>query len=481
MKHLKEIILILNAQEKAIVRKYLSSHPENSRRLELFNLIESGKSTSDLELAQMLYQCPPHSAFSHLKARLETNILEIIFPNSLPKLIGEDFQGRYESWRHLHLTLFFLSREALLLAERELSKAQDLAQMYNLIPEQLLMRDLWIQHFSHVQGFNLNAVQADEVLSNLEVLKMSMEVKKKCLDLYLIDLCCNVKPEMLGVKLQRVILQARQANDTSCLLSLRYCFNRILWVFEKMKGNYIQAKEIAIDLIAMTHQSPQMFTKSQRLEACLSQAKIEMYLGCQDQAVNLTTEILSAASPGSWVELEGLELVFLGEVYQMDLAGAEKALLSGKRHIKLNTSKFHASLWNYYHANLEFLKGNYLVSLQLSNECPELLKHKSKWLLGLKTLEIYNFIKMGKFDLVEYKLNALKQLLKRQKNYRIDRGKYVCMVIALLIRKNFDSLEVQKYLNHSKRGAAFCENGASWEPFNFEVISVDQFLGIRDV
>lgn len=463
MNYLSEMVAVLKPSETRLVEKALRTQSQNSRRWDLFKRISTGDYRSDEEVAQALYGKEPSSAFSHLKTRLYNNILEIIFPNHLPEPEDSAEQLRYECLRKILLAQFFVSREAYQNGFHTLAEAKALATQGGLLPERIMAEDMMLRMKSLLQADD----EDPPVSQDVEALKLQLDAKQETLRLERLMERENPLPENLPAHVPA--LAARFAEALSLPPGKTTFWQLRFLIHYHLACHQIpQAAQMAKRLQQLIQELDADIDQAERPQAFLLLSRVSFAAGNESGARHWLSQVFATANPASLNWLQALEQLFLLDSYARDYPAATHSLHQAMAHPKLGLSTFKACKWRYYQACMAYVSGNWHQSLQLILENKELFKYKSKWLLGLKVLEMYNFIALGKHDLVEYKLNALKQLLKRQKNHDVGRCKFLCKMIGIYLRTGCDKDATRGKLPHDSKYL--------WSPFSYEVVCLDTWL-----
>jgi hypothetical protein len=464
MNYLIEIIEALQATEHRLVEKALRTQSQTGRRWDLYKLIASRACKTDEEAALAMYGKEPSSAFCHLKTRLFNNILEVIFPNSLVQTQGQLDALKYACWRKMLLAQFLVSREAYLCGSLMISEAKVIAQQVGLLAEGLILEELLLKVQVQLQTEEEETAEAGEVDALMDALRVDLDAKQATFKLLRLQERQNLRPENLPASLHHL---ATRLVNTHAKISSKTRFWQLRFMLHYQQATHqLEVATQYATLLWQAIQDPETdIAHSDRMQALLDISSMHYRMGNVTVARQILEEVMATAHNDSLHGLLALEQLFLMDFYNLDYAAAARTLQIALVHPKLSLSAFRASKWRYYHANLEFVLGNWHKSLHLIVENKELFKYKSKWLLGLKLLEMYNFIALGERELVEYKLNALKQLLKRQKDHDIGRCKYICKRIGTHLRTSQDREEC----------TPLCPSDTMylWTPFNFEVVRVE--------
>ncbi|MFN8397310.1 MAG: hypothetical protein U0176_21985 [Bacteroidia bacterium] len=460
---------MLKPAEAKQVDKALKAQAQNSKRLEFFRHILASPKSMDDDAAKAIYGREPSSAFSHLKARLYENILEIIFPDNLPVLDAAPDRHRYDCLRKILLAQFFMSREAFLNAALILQEAEGIARQATLTPESVLIADIGSRLHAQMSDEDLSEPDAQQPLITdlMDTLRQDMDARHMALQLEKLSERHNFLLKDLPSALHEAA-SLWELQSENLPTGLAYWRMRMLIQYCLIGRNWEAAANTAGKLAILVEEAAATLSDADRHHAHLIVAKAYYAAGRQDDARFHLDLVFASASSSSLASLLALELALQLSLYASDLDSAIHYHTVAQQHPKFSLSEFRQSKWRLFQAALAYGQGSYHDSLQLIQETKELFRYKSKWLLGIKVLEIYNFIALGKHDLVEYKLNALKQLLKRQKGHDIGRCKVIARVIGTYLRLHQNG----EILQRPQAG----DLSEHWAPFDYEVVPLEGWL-----
>lgn len=478
MESLKELIQCLDKAEVTLVENYFKfqNDKNNGKRLKLFRLVRDNKVDNDVQAARKIYQSAPTSAYSHLKTRLRENIINLLFPNYFKEEGNAYSRGKYECWRLLMLGQFLLSREAYSEAERNLKLALDLSKQYNLTVEKIMIDDLLTNQLSMIKKEQKKESLAPDMKQELGDLQRIMQAKKLYNKLYIADLFNTGNPDDLWQESTPILEQVKDLFERENSAEAGYWYYNLSSLINRMCDNVPHALQFALSQFELVEEDPTLFTFSRKINARLQVGKMYLYNQQPTAAKQIIEEAMDLANPETLIYLDLIEVLFQIHLYDDNIEMAEMLMEQALAHPKLEVSRLASVKWMFYRANLEFRLGNYNASLELLFENKELLRYKSKWLFGYKVLEILNFIELGKLDLVEYRVNAFKQLLKRQSKGNTDRCKYLCRVFGLVIKHNFDATQALPVYFEKLEQMPQSVNTWQWKPFGFEIVNVDRWM-----
>lgn len=478
MKNLKPILNALNTKELASIRLKLEDQPQTGRRLELLNLLSSIPTLTDQEAAEILYQSAPNSAFSHLKARLQQSILNALFPFTPVYQESKYDNKRQECWRKIFIGHFFINRGAVDFGNSQLDQARDIAEEHGLIVEIPLIEDLLLKQSSNLTMPLTNGSNKTEFTPQFMGTKVEqyLQAQQEFQQVSQIDRFYNYHSNSLQPYEDLALNGLRKSIDMDIAPRIAYLYQASLTILAKAHGHYKQALDYAKRLYMIAYAKQSHFSLTEHLEATLIYAQLAILAGRPGVGIDFTTLILDQAPKGSLIELKIFETKFLLSFYEGDQLAAQEILDLALSHPLLKDSPFYFGLWHYYQSHMILLQKGPSQSLQALNNCRELLKYKTKWLLGYKSLELYNCILLKEYDLAEYKLAAFKQLLKRQKSHQIARAKLICRVISYLSRNNYDFPATRTYLKEQLTLSELWDTSCHWTPLNYEVLNIERFL-----
>ena len=149
MKNLTQIIRVLKPGEVRLIRNYykVDTNGEERRRLELFDLIKEGSVSADKEAAMAIYNTKPNSAYSHLKARLRKDILNLLLLQDSSKRYEPEFaQAEFDCRRLFIEGDLLVSRGAYEPGVDALKEAQKLAIKFEFYNELVMIDDVLRSH-----------------------------------------------------------------------------------------------------------------------------------------------------------------------------------------------------------------------------------------------------------------------------------------------------------------------------------------------
>jgi tetratricopeptide (TPR) repeat protein len=238
------------------------------------------------------------------------------------------------------------------------------------------------------------------------------------------------------------------ARETASPLA-RYYFllSRVLYL--QSTYDYAEAVEYGEEYLQLVQNEPSV-RSAQRLGSARFQLT-ESYLRKGDLALaeKNAREMLLLFGKEETNYLIVLSTAFQIAFFQEKWAEAMEYVQSAFSHPRFNASAFRAATWHYFHSCLLLRTGRTSESLRALNDATPLLSDKMGWNLTFRLHEIMVLFEAGHHDLLETKIQNMRQFVKRtQRNSEIFRP---MMLIQILMEWHKNSLHVNKTLSSAHK------------------------------
>jgi len=481
MESLKKIIRDLSRQEVYLLRNLLKQQVNgcHGKRIQLFDLIRKNRNSSDNEAALLLYGSKPNSAFSHLKKRLKDDLLNFLFLNNFFENHSPDNCSGAKS-------IFYKS-----LLFRQIYSSKNISHEASLL--QKSMEQIVGQHefaLEKLLVLEQTVLQQNDFFEMEEAEKIAQFIDEQCMSYRLVFMAKVYCKKMYHVardfgqyelsdveKMLEIIYGLKKLSDEQNLSTAEfwYCFLHSIyhWIFYSPAKALGYAKR-ALD-IAEGH--PEKFTDENLLAIKTHLSLLHLCKGDTVASRKYLEQPTLFLSLGHTTFLDAAEVSLHLCFCESNLTEAEKIIERELFRHKTTDAGLCLTKWQYYQACLEFAKGDFKKSSSLLMNKKESGRYNSsKLLLGHKLLELMNLIELGKYDLLEYKINAFKQLLKRIKNKNPHRYKLIGKQLDELMKEGYDFKATAKKQNADLRVLSLHMGICRWEPFNYEMIRFEEWL-----
>lgn len=479
MKILTQIIRILKPSEVRLIRNFYKVQPngEIKRRLELFELAKAGKANTDMEASKAIYKVEPNSAFSHLKNRLQKDILNILLLKEGSKKYETKFaQATFDCRRMLIEGQILMERGAYRAGESVLLKARDLASEYDLYAEGVQINDILRTNIGIRKGEQAYQGFAPVIADYLSKLEKYLIVKDHY---YRISLASqfkkNIDKQSKGT-LEAALLEAETYYKETGSATIGYYYNYLGIFYGHFLNDYNLAEKYAKDYLKLVENFPAISSDTRIATANLQIASIAMNKADYPTAIEYSQIARKRFISGLFNELQAIEVQFIATLHNKDYKTASKIMEVAREHPKYKANKQIPAKWEYYDANLSFLNGNYNDAAVVLMKETELTKDKAGWLMGYRVLELMCAVEQNDLEVFDYRAESFKKLLQRNKEENVERPRTALKILGTYIKTGGD---IKKTMLEEKENIELLREGKDeyqWDPLGFELIRFDDWL-----
>lgn len=479
MQSLTQIIGVLKPGEVRLIRNYykVQSNGEVQKRLTLFDLIRSGKVGSDQEAAAAIYDSAPSSAYSHLKARLQKDILSLLLLQEGSKRYETKYaQAIFDCRRMIIEGQMLIERGAYNMGVEVLTKAAALADKYEFYLEDVTINDILRTHLGVKKGIKAYNKYDKEIRQKVEKMEKLLQAK----DYYHRMLVPNLfqknreqhysdfSKEALET-LEAYYKQTKSAN-------IGYFYYYISIYYHQIHKNMDAALQSAQNFLKLIEKHPAIHSSSRVASANFQIAVNMAYMQRYKEAMRYAEVASNKFVKGLINELAALEMLFYAALHNGDFAMCQQVLNRARAHPKIHVNKQYPAKWDYYEANLLFCMGKYEEASAKLIGYSELLKDKAGWLLGHKMLELMCMFMQDELDLMDFRTESLRKLLQRQKGENVQRSKAMMKVLETYMRLGGNLKKTREKEADRLQLLRDAEGAYSWDPLGFELVRFDAWF-----
>lgn len=479
MKSLTQIVKSLKPSEVRLIRKLYSTQPngEEKKRLKLFEIILSGTDT-DLKAAKILYNTTPNSAFSHIKARLKTDILSYLTVHDASKKrdINKISQIKMSCKRLVAQGEIVLVRGLYEEAEKLLIKALNMAIEYEFYIEIIRIKTLLRMSIGYRRGIK----EYEKYSSNLDYYIQELYNFTKVEEYY----AKIMLPNHFNTNKHKEILEF----SIKCCEELDNLYNEesssnFTFHYYQFKVNHFnllenfnKSLEYAEKLVALVPSKSALNSKTNIAGTHLVLSKAYLNAGHYDKAIESAKISISNFRKGMINNLRAMEALFFGYLRNKDYDMAEEIINDALLHKQIKSNPLLKAKWIYFESNIAYLKNDRDRSFKLLRKNNDLTKDKSGWLIGFKLLEMMLTIEEKDWYWLSFQLNNFNQLLGRHQKANINRAKIIGQIIRSLLTNggNFDTTigksSVRLQLLVEGKGDFY------WNPTSYEILRFDKWI-----
>ena len=469
MKKIVQLINSLKPHEVKLIKNYYRKNKrrKNEIRLRLFSNILKGKlsniTTSD-------------SSFSHLKSRVEKDIINLISSQDIDKIYAMDFaKSAFRVKQEIIQSELLFNRGAYLKAVKMVEELRVISLNYELFEERVKINDMLRSHLAANLKDKRIEVLSSEIERDLKNLSWLMESKSNYLKALTANSFSSKEEESNFIaKYSKEIGRVFKINR-SHRIGMLYYVCRIRQFSTKHSFN--MALSEALKFKDLIEESCILNTGGNNLRILTEISKIQFNLKLYPESYKNALKAREYGYVGVLAELRLIELLFLISFQARRIRVAKKHLEEGSKHnIILGEKGFLQAKWSFYDAALLFLNKKYSNSKELLDKLVkrDFKKDEYKWFIGFLVLKI----------IIEFELENKEGAINRLRYFRLHMLKYKIKDRRIkTIYKIFKSLGENScyditYKKHKKLFVKL-KTGKDefyWNPLGYEIIRFDEWF-----
>ncbi len=477
MKELKQIYNSLLPVEVGYLKEQYRIKGK-TKRIKLLHFLEGNGEPDNAKVSKQIYhKGETASTFTHLKERVKQDMLTMLMLQDTERHSKSAYRQAEIECRKLVLEGDILLKKGIYTpATKALEKAVKLAITFELANEKIMAEDLIRTHLGFREGPKKYETYSQSINDSYQLLGDMLEVKQ----LYYRILLPNLFSPNITQEYIQQCLEAYQRMEhlyaRSQSANVAYFMYLTGLYYYTFIGNWSLAAVQAQHLIKLVENEPAITSYLRIANAQLQTASIFMKLYNFTEAASHAQVAVDIFKGGAMNELVSLEQLFLAafnahqhEVYHQAL---DKALAHGK----IRSSAMLYGKWLFYKAAANFRDGKLEDALNTLYADNTLLKDKAGWLFGHRLLEIMILMERKDYDLIDFRIEALRKLLQRQKHKAITRIKTTFQILHIFVKEGYS---YKHTLIEAKAQMELLEGNNDqyfWDPLGFEVIKFDDWF-----
>lgn len=476
---LTQIINVLKPGEVRLIRNYykIQSNGEVKQRLNLFDLIRTQKVTTDKEAAQNIYGGPPNSAYSHLKARLQKDILSLLLLQEGSKRYESPLgQAVFESRRMLIEGQMLIERGAYNMGVEILTKASKLTEKFELFNEHIAINDILRSHLGVKKGIKAYEKYDSEINEKSDKLIKLLHAKDRYHRVLVPNLFSKNQEQHFTEYSEEAVKELGQYYKETGSGVIGYYYLYISIYHYQIHKDMPNALKSAQEFLKLIEKTPAVYAASRVASANFQIAVIMAYMNQYDECMRYAEIASNKFAKGLLNELAAIELQFYATFHSNTLDKAQKVIDRARAHPKLNANKLNPSKWDYYEANLLFAKGDFDGAARKLTAYSELMKDKAGWLLGHRILEMMCMHQSGDLDIMDFRTGSFRKLLQRQKGQNLARSKAIVKILETYTKTGGNLKRTRQLEKDNLEKLRKGDGQYLWDPLGFELIRFDAWF-----
>lgn len=477
MKELKQIYKSLLPAEVSYLKEHYRLRGKR-RRIKLLTILEIPEQPDNAEAAKQIYRDgEAASTFTHLKERVKQDMLILLMLQDTERHSKSAYRQAEIECRKLIVEGDILLKKGIYApATKALEKSVKLATTYELVNEKIMAEDLIRTHLGFREGAKKYEAYHQSITESYQLLGDMLEVKKLYYRILLPNLFSpNITQEYIEQcreayeRMEQIYARSQSANVAYYMyLTGLYYYTFI----NKWDQAAIQAQRLLI----VVEKEPAITSYLRIANAQLQTASILMKLYEFEEAASHAQVAVDIFKGGAMNELVSLEQLFLAAFNAHQNEVYNQALDRALAHAKIRSSDMLYGKWLFYKAAAKFRDGEMEDALNTLYADNTLLKDKAGWLFGHRLLEIMILMERKDYELIDFRIEALRKLLQRQKHKSITRIKTTFQILHIFVKEGY-SYKVT--LSEAKTQLELLESNNDqyfWDPLGYEVIRFDNWF-----
>ena len=478
MKSLQSLIKVLRPSEKRLLLHYYSrnTNSEEKLRLKLFRLVEKGIG-SDKEAKLQLSGSGSPSAYSHLKARLKKDILNVLLTQDSSKRLAQSNRAAELDCRKMvaqsHLLLL---RGAQIEGMNVLNKALKIADQYELLAERLqinhLLREKFIGAGSTKELKRLNK----EISTDLKRYDALLYVEQQSFVLSSPEFAKSIKSRSKESENLELIESLGKLFKKFKLARIGFWYYMAATEYHGARHNYDQVVFLGLKFLRLVEKSPAVRSKNNIAGVNLTLGTASMELRNFAEAKKHLVRSKELFPSTGFNRLTCMQYLVLSETALEEYTSALNNVDLALKHPSISRREPLVPRWLFIKASVEFLHGDVDSSFRTLNQEGYLLKQRDEWNVQFRLLEIIQLIQMKDEEWLEFKLDATRKFLTRHKKLDTQRVRAAIDVFGNLLRKNLDFNALS---DKNLQELQFCleeRKGYEWNPVGPEIVRLDIWI-----
>jgi len=466
--NLQHIINGLRPNEVQFIRDFYRVKFKNSKnkRLRLFELLVDKEVTCSSQASKRLYNCKSHSAFSHLKKRLEEDILNFMI------LLSSDDPGLIESSGKEIKCRKTLLQGKILLARGMQNNGLSLMQKTSKMAEQYEFPDLNLaacDMLRRYEGISKQKYYSDSIQKAFKIFSKILKAK---------EINCrfnNPAPENNDAATDNYSSLPNWNAKFQPEQSKRayFWYEMALIDHNIQEKEYELANEQAQQLIAYLDLERALNCTLKKAQVLLKLSETEIQLGRYHLALHPARLARQLQEQNNLIFTRAVQLEFNAgfNAGEFDMAEQTLSLMQSQKHDSSDLP------WNVLKAALYFARGRYDLVGKTLHQTNYKREHKANIGLSVGLLELLNILEMQDYDWFEYKMDSFRKKLKKVKTIICPRLPEIYGLMRSLVKCNYN---YKNTVSHQQSHLAELTS-YHWDPLGYELINVADWIKSKTV
>ena len=479
MELIRDILNKLSPQEIKRIRSHIKNNPHEYDKVEkLFDLINKNPDQDENFYSQKLYKQDAGNSFRVTKARLKRLMEEsLLNEKSLKEYDAEYIIAFLAAKKRLLQGEILMGRGAYAASKNLLEQVIGSARKFYFMDEWFYARMLLFRH-------SCNSLTEHELMKEVDELQHLRHLVSRSQEAGILYY------RLSGLLASTTLREEKEFSDARNTLEIlkdiwletqipqtgSYYLKAAIYYYQ-ITNDYAEALKYCQQLLELVRTAPALQSQQREGAALLQLSEVCLRAGEFKRAETFSKATLQMYKPEELNYLIALESAFRISFFSKDLKRCREILGEAIQHPALPLSKLRAGRWKYFEAALNFKESNFKQCIKLLNEATPVMSDKSGWNVALRLLEIMSLYESGKRDLLESRVENLKQFARRnQQDDDATRARLLTEIISVWHKNDLNFAQAGSYLREEMARLKAYHSKVPFNPASFELIRLEEWI-----
>lgn len=475
MNGLVSLVKTMRPSEKRLLLHHYSrnTNSESKMRLKLFRVVQKGIA-EDKQARELLGGTASQSAFSHLKARLKNDILNILLMQDTSKRFAQPNRAAELDCRkkvaQSHLLLLRGARDEGMKLVRSALKSAD---KYELLAERLQINHLLREKFLGTgSSEELNTLNK-EIAADMKRYEALLQVQEKSFVLASPEFARTLRSRSKDRQTLELIDELKKLYKKHKLARIGFWYYMAATEFFSVKKNFNEVVSLGLKFLNLVETSPAVKSKTNIAGVNQTVGLAQLQLRNYGEATVHFVKSVSLFPASGFNRLSSLQLLVQTEAASSEIASALSHVELALSHPRLDRRENLRPRWLFMKSSAEFLNHDFNASFKSLNEEGYLTRQIDEWNVQFRFLEMLLLVEQGDEEWLEFKLDTTRKFLNRHKSLSNERTRLFVDLMSYLLRNDLLVDTLNEQLMSRLQSSLSEDKGFEWEPTGPELVRFD--------
>lgn len=471
MSYLFDLVHAMSDKEESALQSYYAVNESNSNidynkgRWRLFELLKSvNKEPTNKELAKMLFdENRSITRITTLKTRLRKDIVNVfVLLSGKEQYKTKKFAVRYEIRQEIIEAEILLSRGFDELAFGLLRSLEKRSKKFELTYERMHILDLLQDNHGIRSSLKKFERYSQEKGQELGLLASKYQAKRLYQEATLPSFFSASQEARNTEKSEILVKRIADIYNETGSLEIYSLYLRGKAFLDFSSGSLTTAKALVQEYLKLLEDNVHLQSNSTIAGANMQLSMLTLSQEQYSESILYSKKAVQYFAKGSQNMVSALSNLFLAYLHLGYLEDASRTLDKARRVELTKRDSFQSSIWSYYNAALKFRQGDIDSALFQLQKKSQLLVDKQGYSIGYKLLEIMCYLEQHRFDMVEFRVDALSRQIRRASANDQPRLRAVASYFRQMVDVHPDPEKVDSILSVMSK--------EKWDPMGYELV-----------